>query len=341
MNHSSHIEDRFSDLLDGTLEPQESASVQAHLESCAACRSGFEAFERSTNALRNLRLAPTSPAHVRDVQAAVQGPAKRRLGWPMLTHAAAILVGLGLAYGPRGCAQPTATPPTEVVREVRVEVPVEVTVEVPVEIERVVRVEVPIEIPVEVRVEVPIRVIEYVDRPVLNPQRFDHQRTQFMLANIEYALSEITHATNAPSPVPIDPGEPTAIVAVLPPDPDTPTSSMTPRVSSPLRIRRTGDQVRIHTRGTLEEIVPALIDTLNDPDQLVALAVEQHLESLRAELAGDESLKPLSGGGSSVEFDRPKGLRRLLPSSNHKPDPPLALTSHARWTSWWFNRSTR
>jgi hypothetical protein len=59
--------------------------------------------------------------------------------------------------------------------------------------------------------------------------------------------------------------------------------------SAPLRIVRGGDRLRIQTRGALAEIVPALIETLDDSDGSVARAAEQHLEALRAELAGEAS----------------------------------------------------
>tara|TARA_R110002126_G_scaffold1402_9_gene7988 strand:- start:10008 stop:11039 length:1032 start_codon:yes stop_codon:yes gene_type:complete len=333
MTLSQHVEDRFSDWIDDDLDANERAVVRAHLAACESCRTGLEAFERSTRALRGLRLAPTPIKHVQDVRTAIVSSRRPRLALRFLSHAAALLIGIALMWSSRGCAESTSQEPTETVRVVHVEVPVEVRVEVPVEVPVEVIREVPVDVVREVRVEVPVEIIQYVDRPDPRMPKLDVERTYALLADIGGALTEIANARNQPPPLDVE--TPTAIANV------TDGSSLSrpaERSNAPLRIQRDGDRVLIHTRGSLDDVVPALIGTLNDPNQVVARAVEQHLEALRADLAGDPNLAPLGRRIAKVQADRPGGLRGLLTSRSEDDEFEVTPDLHARWSEWWHDR---
>ena len=131
-----------------------------------------------------------------------------------------------------------------------------------------------------------------------------------------------------------------AELAARPPEERPDADRTAQRASAPLRVVRAGDRVRIQTRGALDDVVPALIDSLNDPDDAVARAVEQHLEALRAELAGDAFLTPLAHSDPRDDVDRPGGLRGLLTAQGDAEEAAAAPDAYTRWSNWWLGRST-
>lgn len=383
MTQPIHIEDRFSELFDGSLSDQEQASAREHLATCEACRSSYASFERATLALSSLRLADTPSAHVDDVMAAL-APAftTRPSGWirarRILTHAAALLFGVGLAWA-FGRSGGTPQGDTEVAPRV-----VEVVREVPKEILR--------EVPVEVVRTVWIEHVAYLDRPISSSPSRDEQARHELVSKLASALSEVARAAVSfqttrregastlrqseaePAPVPAtkpmgSEGAPQLAVASpllderasgreahansrathRPSNPSWGPSSR-PRsladpssseIASPVRILRTDGRVRIRTRGPLAEVVPVLIDTLDDADPNVARAAEQHLESLRAELVGEGAL-PLRARDSLQErasqspSDRLLGLFAPAAASEEAPATP---DPRASWTDWWLDHS--
>jgi anti-sigma factor RsiW len=92
---------RVTGYVDGALSPAERAQIEAHLETCPACRAQAEA-ERTLRA----RLASlTPPAFPRSLESAVrerlrQPAVKARRIWPvvLLPMAAALLLGLAFAH---------------------------------------------------------------------------------------------------------------------------------------------------------------------------------------------------------------------------------------------------
>jgi hypothetical protein len=72
------------------LSPAESAALDAHLESCAACRAWQLELDATLQALRQLGEEEFAPI-------AIPPPALPRINWPALAAAAAVIVMLGAA----------------------------------------------------------------------------------------------------------------------------------------------------------------------------------------------------------------------------------------------------
>jgi len=354
-----HVDELMSRALDGELGGEEQARFDVHVAACDACAAEFEALRDSVEALRGRGADPLEGATV----AAIVGrampdramPAAPRRRWrrPVLivSHAAALLVGLLLAWqlGPRGEGEPT--PPIE--RVVRVEVPVEV----PVETIREVPVEVPVEVVVTERVEVPVdRIVrEVVTQPVPSPlqPRLDEAlflaRSAVALAStgadalgdaFEASTARIAAAarSDAAARVDRDPLEPDGGAGRAP---APRREARAGRVASAdagaaLVVRREGDRVQLSTRGTLEEVVPALIDALDSGEPAVAAAALDHLEGLRADLDGATAFA--EPGADRV--DRAGGIRGLIGSSQARfADADDGPDAAARWRDWWGGRT--
>jgi len=57
----AEIEEKFSDLHDGTLPEKERAEMRAHLASCAACKAGYDEFEQTLAALTSIKGSAPAP----------------------------------------------------------------------------------------------------------------------------------------------------------------------------------------------------------------------------------------------------------------------------------------
>ena len=359
-------EAQFSERHEGTLGPQDAEQLEAHLASCANCSAAWAAFERALERLHSLNLSATPKAYAAQVSAAVfavnrpkaAAGAATPVVWirRVLTHAAALLLGCGLVAvtGPAGgadgdaraLAQLDPPPPTvievpvQVPVEHRVEVPVEVRVEVPVEVIR----EVPKEVIKEVTKEVIVERVQYVDRPVANPLQVDFDRQQALAVNLSGALHEtfmmarlaLEHAAqDRPAPQVLR-------------GPRTGDHSLTEVLAvAPMVVLRDHDSLRIQTRGEVEDVVPALIATLDGPDRELAAAAELHLNSIRqrlAEQAGEPLPTPFltRATAATSEGDRSEnggvgGWFRSLSSAGPEPQSP-EVAPRERWQVWWNTR---
>lgn len=99
MNHPS---DLLADLVDGTLDADARARVEAHLATCEACREDLAAAEAGRDALRSLGTAP-APADLRDRIAAAMsddddasGP-PRWYRWAGVAAAAAVVAVIAVS----------------------------------------------------------------------------------------------------------------------------------------------------------------------------------------------------------------------------------------------------
>ena len=331
IEHDGHVEASFSDLLDGALGHSDLERVRAHVAACPACSERYDSFARSTRALQRLPIAATPPEHVSGVLAALgaelsaERPAPRRVAG-LLSHAAALLVGLGLAFGLRGCA--SRIPPEGGSVEPQV-----------VEVVR----EIPVEIPVEVVREVPVERVEYVDRPVPSPLQLDAEQGARLLTAFAEALSELARVAGAESARRNAAADRSVQELAQAQSPDAGSIESPSTVlgedapSRSLRIQRSGGSVLIRTRGAMADVVPALIDTLGDPDVAVARAAELHLAALRAEFGGTPDVA--SPAGQATQESRHGGFRGLLASARTEPQDEPAVDSHARWTRWWLEQS--
>jgi len=325
----AEVEVLFSDYLENELPTQEAARVAEHLEGCGACHAGLEALRYALGDLQSLSLREAQPAEVGAIMAAVDRAqaapivASRR---PLVTHLVAAGIGAWLVW----LAPATDTPvePEIVERVVRVEVPVEVEriVEVPVEVERIVEVEVPVEVPVPVEVERIVRV----------PHPLQLRATLLEEIGRAFVTLADAAATKAGDPIPEAPlaviGKPEpARVAVNFNAPETPRSAV--------HVVRSGDRVSLRTRGSTEQVVPALIAMLSSEDPRLRRVIEERLEGIRGE--------PGVPGADQVERDLPDrsprplaGLKALISGSPSESDEPSTPSSPELWRTWWETRST-
>ena len=339
MTTCHEYEERFSDAYEEQLTESDRREFEGHLASCDSCRTAFDSFTAATAALQGLRVAPTTEAHVEEILVAVEGKPARPwwLGArPFISHAAALLVGLSIAFGAGLLGEPEVVTVREEV-EVPVEVPVEVIREVPVDrIVEVVR-EVPVEVPVETFVERVVTETQYVDREVPAELQADVDRHLAALVEFGAAASDLAFAAALEAErrraAELDAGTARDLEDYV--DPRF-LASETPRprarlAASPVMVVRDGERVTIRTRGALDEVVPALIDMLGDPDPAVARTAERHLESLRQRLSGESDRVAVA---SSANDDSPGGLRGLLASRNRVNDTD-ERAPRTVWQDWW------
>lgn len=362
--------DLYSARFDGELSAADRRAFDAHLDGCAGCRKDYAAFRYAVEDLRSLEVAPTPAADVAAVMAAVDaeahsrvrsgergergdrrarsasGPSRSRMLVAALGGAAAMGL-LTLAFGAwrpvetsnlqltDGSGAPDLKPRTVEVwvpRDRIVEVPVVQRVEVPVVEERVVRVAVPV---VEERVvEVPVPVIEERVVQVENPLQLELERAaafgQVALGALAVARARLdereAEAPHAPRP---DSG----------PEPsrDEVRVASAERRDAPVRLRREDGFLSLTTRGSTDEIVPALIAMLQDPDPAVVATVEGKLFELRRRLDGPAAAEPVRGTPGGVGTQLKSVFRGGPFAIVSEPE----LSPAERWQAWWSDRSAR
>lgn len=282
---------------------------------------------RAARMLSSIRIQPLDRAAIRaTVDAAM--PRTGRAPGPSLvtwwTHAAALLLGAGLAVLLMGRGDGPG--------EVRVEVPVEVPVEIPVEtiVERVVEVEVPVE----------VERIVVEDRLVPHPLQRRHDLALRAAAPLAEAAGHGL-ALAARLAERIEAAPPGRIVAEAAPSGRAPSSTR-PRKAAraaslrppALEIRRTSTGVTLLTRGTRRQVVEALIATLDGHDAAVTTAAVQRLEHIRRSYG--EDAVPLREDGPAGAAMTPSGIRGHLSTSRRRV---LPSTSPELWRSWWTRQS--
>lgn len=101
--------EQLTDYMHGALLPEEDARTYAHLESCAQCRSAYDAeaalteFVRAQAAAEERELPPTLKAAIwEQIRAAQPSPASRLLAWlrPAISVPIAAAIALALYFGP-------------------------------------------------------------------------------------------------------------------------------------------------------------------------------------------------------------------------------------------------
>ena len=305
----------LSAMRDGAVERAQREEIEEHLAGCAACRAELAAIEDTASMLGQLAPEPLGEREVQGILAGVHADAGtvvrggraatplRRAASLAVAFAAGVaattvlwltverpgrgpadgeLVGRASeqelpgapASGAEDGERPLVLERLVVVPElvpVRVEVPVPVTVEVPVAT------------PVEVRVEV----------PVVDPTGTERLRVLASALDLTAAGLRRSSAELRAHPVPLaaseadgrGPSEPDELAARS--APASPRSIAEPVAWAPpstLRIERDGPTVSLVTRGTVSEVVPALIERLDDEDPVVRALVHDRLDAMRDEL---------------------------------------------------------
>ncbi|QDV09165.1 hypothetical protein Poly30_47220 [Planctomycetes bacterium Poly30] len=304
--------------------------------------------------LRRLAVPTLAPAEVERMVAAAMPigsvtPAAagrpRWIGW--VSHAAAILLGMLIAHGAlRGLddgeivtdQRTTLAVAAPEVREVRVEVPVEVPVEVVVEVPVETIVEKIVEVPVEV--EKTVERIVYRDRIVENPlqARWDRQlRIADMAGQVSVlALAGIGRAYEDLQARVQRSAELQVIASADPVQGYPPSETRRAALSSAsasrahVEVRREGARVTLRTRGTLSEVIPVLIDTMESEDSEVVAAAFDRLQSIRVDL-GEEALDLRDTEGARAPGG---GLRGMLFSRGAEA-PAVDLRDPLVWRDWW------
>jgi|GEM_PF-3577976 len=361
--------DRFrSDLsarFDGELEAEALARHERHAASCPACAEDWADFERSTRALRGLEVPPLGEEGLDSIVAAalVAGatpePASRSGAWighglSLLAGAALVLLFLGLRGegAPGGSVEDSDASPVPSGRwtldalpltprageRLRVEPGALLSYHGPdgrrIDIEGQPALELP------PRVEVVERVVERVELVPLPAEGPAPQE----LARLEEALTFLGEACLRLAEAPIRPGISPGVAAV-------PGASHAESVESPVRpqprpdrttatdrpavvVQRDGESLILETRGSLDEVVPALIGHFGEQDPQVSRLVERRLREIWAEeTGGDLDDAPIAFEPDEDEVRDRFGWRRWIVSEGASEEE--ALDPATLWSRWW------
>ena len=101
--------------------------------------------------------------------------------------------------------------------------------------------------------------------------------------------------------------------------------------STPVRIRREWDRLVLHTYGPAEDIVPALIAHLDDPDSEVRELVWRELDSIRSELTPRRRPASPQAVTTSDPLESLADLLRTRPPNPKSFDRP----GRQQWLDWW------
>ena len=348
MKQCNRAEEHFSACYDNQLSPDEEAQLEQHLAACSDCREAYARFEAALSRLRLLKVATTPSEYAAQVSAAVYaqspraeiaaGSRRRRLTLLLLSHAAALLLGLSFVFFAGRPASDDAPSNLLAQREAPDPIIIQVPVEVPVER----RVEVRVEVPVEVVKEVVVERVEYVDRPVPNPLQRSIDQQQAFAADLAGALHESLLLARLSKESAAREAELRSASQALADELLANAALARNRASAPLVVLREDDHVRIRTRGEAADVVPALIAVLDGPDRELAAAAEQQLSSIRsrmAEQAGVDanSASAQTNDGQPSESGFKAWLRKHGPPNGEQPAPPVS--PRERWQEWWNGRS--
>lgn len=327
----------FSDRLDGVLDDEARTRSDAHLATCAACASEWNEFQQATGALQSLGVPPLEAGYVDAIVGAALGAAPaatstpRWGGWRFVSHAAAVLLGAALfgAFAREG-AEPEPEI-REVVRTVVQEIPVPGPTPEP-------------EVLVEWRERTVVE-IAYVDRDVVREVEVERPVEVFVrdrsfegtlafvgesFAAWGAALSNFERETEPQVEAPLEDDWRRELTQREPPP--SRTALTEPTRDATLVVRRDGDQVSLRTRGTLDEVVPALIARLDDQDPAVRQAVEARLLEIQAQLGGAGTTQATAAENDGFG---PIGWRRWW--SDEAEIAAEDSNTTERWSAWWLN----
>ncbi len=326
----------LSDRLDGALDDRARARFDAHLSTCANCAREWSEFQQATGALQSLGVPPLEAGYVDAVvgaalSAAPAATSTSTRSWRRVaSHAAAVLLGAALFGAYARDAVPAEPEIREVVRtEVR-----EVLVPGPIPEPEVV---------VEWRERTVVEV-EYVDREVLREVEVERPVEVFVrdrsfegtLATVGASLAAwgdaVSNLEREPAPIEAPPEDDEWVRQLTRNDTPPPLPARSdPTRDATLVVRRDEGRISLRTRGTLEEIVPALIARLEDEDPAVQQAVESRLLEIQAQLGGTDATAVAATAGDGFG---PIGWRRWWPEESE--DVTEASSATERWSAWWL-----
>lgn len=119
------------------------------------------------------------------------------------------------------------------------------------------------------------------------------------------------------------------------PAPERATALATPRAESAVFVERDGDRIRIATDGPTNEVVPALIAMLGDPEQRVRVAVDRRLRAIAEDLGLPTPEELASARGVTAMSDpwwrsqRGQAASAAIAAGDDDAD------SEELWRAWW------
>jgi hypothetical protein len=324
----------FSQRLDGELLGAQADSFDEHLAGCEPCRVGYENFTRSTRSLQRVGVGYVSRHYVDEIVAAARvagapvpvaapPPFGSRLR-PVVTHAAAVLLGAALLLLFARIFRPPSVEPLSV-EPVSVEPVVHVVERIETRVEYV---EVPVLVPTE-----PLLSMTPSEKPV--EARSLGEGHAVLAARALWALAAALDSSRALLERPSEAHEPTHLVETPREEPSRESATpdglprSTTRRPGPedrpavVSLSRRGEELSLETRGTLDEVVPALIARIDDEDPEVRELVEGRLREIRAARSGTRS--------KALEAPRIGWKRWFLGESEASKAP----NPREEWSSWW------
>lgn len=366
------LRSQFSERLDGELQGAALAEHEAHCAKCSACAEAWEEFAASIGDLRGLGVQPVTDTYVDSLVAAaiaapvVAGAGRERRPW-LLTHAAALLLGAALVllflrvFGDRFLSQTVLEEQQESSLAEADRTPATAGTGAPSKETQLPTIE---NLPFdrEPRVEIVrefVERIEYIATPAppaeilrvgpstgeVNAITSALSRFGESLASVSRALSERAESSAGQNPLE------QSIAQVTPPSAETPKSaraaSDAPRPNrrrveantppATLVVTQRDGALSIVTRGSLDEVVPALISRVGDQDQRISELVQSRLREIWADRTGrspDEA--PFGVAMAEPEMGR-FGWRRWYEEPS-KSNP--SLDTEEQWAQWWSQESS-
>jgi hypothetical protein len=349
------VRSRFSARFDGELSAEALQTFEDHCAGCAACATDWWDFLRSTRALREVGVRPVSDEYVDSLVASVLAAEGQRRGGappllaalrnarvaPVLSHASALLAGAALVLlflwlvGPpaeeAGIAQ--SAPPAQ---------------------GEAIDIELVQPQPSEPRVEIVERIVEKIVEkyvPLATPCTRPHggealaRSVTFFgdaFLKLRDALEEdaarLVATGGAPVPELRAPREPTPEVEHAEPGPGRVPPELDPRrfaiaedVSATVVVQRWGEVLSLETRGSLDEVVPALIARIGDEDPKVSDMVQLRLLDIWTERTGRSAVEA-PGVARKEERLAHVGWQRWFPGDSQPEGP---RDPAGEWSAWW------
>jgi hypothetical protein len=353
------LEILFSERFDDALSATDRTAFESHLLDCSGCQAKWQEYREAVEILQTSGTTTTSSELLATTLAVVDadakrtsaGLAKRRLLGLLIASAAGAAAALFLGWLLLDANRNDLIEITLGSKQLRVQrgdhilesgvviarsedgkLLVHAEPASPKIVERIV--EVPVEVPVEVRVEVPVdRIVEIPVETIVRRGPLFTIETGGLAAALADASKQLSKGMQAiASARKSAPSRPELPIAIPPAQLAQTNIDMTAFASSAtIRIERSDGRLRLETSGTIDEIVPALLDRLDTDDFDVCALIQNRLAEIHDDASDDPNIAASLASLPIVDRTRNLSTDLLGRITESEPkDPDSAL-----WREWW------
>ncbi|MFT7669987.1 MAG: hypothetical protein ACI8X5_002694 [Planctomycetota bacterium] len=330
----------FSARIDSELEIEVLAGLELHIASCLSCSSEWLEFEQSVQLLQASGVRQVSEEYVDLIVAAATATEPQPVGFRLvLSHTAAALLGAALVLllfwiAGENNREAELLQAEEPGQKVAIQSPATESAPVPE----------PIQVEIVERI---VERVEYITIEKPAPRDASEGQLAQALRFTGTAFLEMSQAIDRFEIRVITPFDERPIVPeILAAAPDEPSSlereperiakapQIEPHESATIAVRQDGASLSLVTRGSLDEVVPALIAQLDDPNPRVAELVQQQLLEIWSSRSGlDWEQSPFGEDDSKRRAGRNNWSSWLAVDS----DSDLPKSPAEEWSEWWNN----